>query len=404
MSLKFRHSLVVFLLIFSHHIGQAEPVVITLAGDFGLNDTKAQPSAAGGYSGESRSYVPYRELTSRVRHLFDSDVNMVNLESAVLADLPNRGIRRKSFLFSTHPVGIQHMLEMGINVFTLGNNHVYDYGETGLRQTLSSLDALRELTPFVSVGAGLDLEEAKRVQLMRVGDITIAIGSIGIIDNSHLFHRAGENTPGTLSVRNRNGHDDFELVLDEIRETPADYRILAIHFGNEYQVELDPGQREDYHQALEIGNIDLIVGHHPHVVRPVECVRVDGRERIIAYSLGNFLHLGTGKIEHREAPYNFGAVLKVRLDVGEEQKVRPIRLEMYPLLGMHLKPYSPGPEVCRELIESYNSEIATTLPGAVKFDYSSGTDPSMGSFDLPLLQLYPNKEGLSLTLKAAGLE
>lgn len=378
--------------------------MITLAGDLGLNDSKARPSAEGGYSGESRSYIPYRELTSRVRHLFDGDVNMVNLESTVLAELPNRGIRRKSFLFSTHPVGIRHLLEMGINVFTLGNNHVYDYGEVGLRQTLSNLDALRESTPFVSVGAGLNLEEAKSVRLMRVGGITIAIGSIGIIDNSHLFHRAGETKPGTLSVRNRNGNDDFELVLDEIREAPADYRILAIHFGNEYQVELDPGQREDYHQALEIGNIDLIVGHHPHVVRPVECVRIGGRERIIAYSLGNFLHLGTGKIEHREAPYNFGAVLKVRLDVEERLRIRPTRLEMYPLLGMHLKPYSPSPEVCRELIESYNSEIAPTLPGAVKFDYATGLDPSMGSFDLPLIQLYPNQEGLSLTLKAAGLE
>ena len=277
-------AILILLLFKSVALAQRNEITITLTGDFGFNDSKAEPSGEGGYCKQSQSYINYSEMTDGIKNIFKrSDLNIVNLETTVVNRLPNEGLPHKGYLFSTHPDGIEHMKKLGVNMWTLANNHVWDYGEDGLCLTLQNLDCLE----CKHVGAGRNLAEAKSVRLIKIKGRTIAVASIGIIDNQHHFHRADKKTPGTLSYRNRNGFEDYELVLDELAKAKAHYRILTIHYGTEYNTSLDYKQRERFELALDRGKADLVVGHHPHVVRPVEIVEHDGRKCIIAYSLGN---------------------------------------------------------------------------------------------------------------------
>jgi poly-gamma-glutamate capsule biosynthesis protein CapA/YwtB (metallophosphatase superfamily) len=356
-------------------------IIITMGGDFGFNDTKAVPSPIGGFCRNPDRYVPFSEMTEGIKDLFDGDLNIVNLESCVLNELPNEGLPLKTYLFSTHPTGIRHMMDLGVNVWTQANNHIWDYKEEGLRLSFKNIDSLRENYQFISVGAGLNLDEAKSVKTIVIKNKTIAIASIGIIDNLHPFHRADEKTPGTLSFRNRNGFNDYELLLKEIKAVEADYKILAIHYGREHQINLDKGQREKYHRAVELGDVDLVIGHHPHVPRPIEYFEESGRGRLIAYSLGNLLHPGTRKIEDRAPPYNFGMILRLTLKPNPAGDLRPSRLELVPLLGMHEKPYVPEIEISEKLLKSFNDQVATSLTESLQFEWDKSTPRGTAFYD-----------------------
>lgn len=367
-----RFILILALLLHSGVFAQKKRISITLAGDFGFNASKAEPSNEGGFCNQSQSYINYSEMTDGIKHLFKSDLNIVNLETTVLDRLPNEGLPHKGYLFSTHPEGIEHMAELGVNMWTLGNNHVWDYGEDGLCLTLQNLDCLG----CKHVGAGRNLAEAKSVRILRMKGRRIAVGSIGIIDNQHHFHRADKHTPGTLSYRNRNGFEDYELVLDQLAKVKAHYRILAIHYGTEYSTSIDYRQRERFHLAITRGKADLVVGHHPHVIRPVEIVEHDGRKRIIAYSLGNFLHPGTGNIEYKSPPHNLGMALTVTLGLQgrhSERKITPLSVEMIPLTGMQCKPTVPEGKDFTDVINSYNWSVAHDYR-SLKFEVDSETD------------------------------
>jgi poly-gamma-glutamate synthesis protein (capsule biosynthesis protein) len=71
--------------------------------------------------------------------------------------------------------------------------------------------------------------------------------------------------------------------------TKCDLLVVSIHWGTEYAPAPRPEDIDTAHKILEAG-ATVIVGHHPHVLQPVESYRTaDGRDTVIFYSLGNFL-------------------------------------------------------------------------------------------------------------------
>jgi poly-gamma-glutamate synthesis protein (capsule biosynthesis protein) len=80
-------------------------------------------------------------------------------------------------------------------------------------------------------------------------------------------------------------------VLDAVKKArgQCDFLVVSIHWGTEYATAPRPEDVEMAHKMLEAG-ASVIVGHHPHVLQPVETYRTqDGRDAVIFYSLGNFL-------------------------------------------------------------------------------------------------------------------
>ncbi len=82
-------------------------------------------------------------------------------------------------------------------------------------------------------------------------------------------------------------------TLDSIKKESPDYIIFSFHWGNEYVPYPSPSQVSLAHELIDSG-VNIIIGHHPHVVQPVE--KYHGG--IILYSLGNFLFdmLWSGKV------------------------------------------------------------------------------------------------------------
>ena len=200
----------------------------------------------------------------------------------------------KQFNFRVSPKWVSALKEMDVDLVTLANNHILDYGQQGL---LDSCDTLNE-AGIAYVGGGRDLDEAKKLVTMEAGGRTI-----GFLGTSRVYMdgswAAGAGHPGVFSTY------DPSLAIEEIKKAreQCDYLVIYVHWGIERNTEPESYQRSMGQAYIDAG-ADLVVGSHPHVLQPVEAYK----DKTIAYSLGNFVF--GSSIPSTE-------LLKVELD-GEE--------------------------------------------------------------------------------------
>lgn len=148
----------------------------------------------------------------------------------------------------------------GFTGLTLENNHAADLGNIGRERTRSLLEQAK-LT-------AVDFENSPRIE--RIGGIRLAVVSMSLIPGAD---KRAQKVPSTeVSEKLRLAREQADLVL------------VSIHWGAEYQRLPDEAQRKQAHWLIQQG-ADVIVGHHPHVVQPPECV--DGQP--VFFSLGNHL-------------------------------------------------------------------------------------------------------------------
>lgn len=184
----------------------------------------------------------------------------------------------KTYTFRADPDTVKILTAMGADIVSLANNHMYDYGEAALLDTLTTLR--QEGIP--SVGAGVNLEEASRPYYFTNGDVKIGIVSATQIERLSNPDTKGatEDTAGVFRCLNS------EKLTETIRQmkTECDFVIAYLHWGTESTENIDGHQTELAGAAVAAG-ADLIIGDHPHVLQKIGFV--DGVP--VVYSLGNYL-------------------------------------------------------------------------------------------------------------------
>lgn len=215
-------------------------------------------------------FAPVRELVA------SADLAFANLETPVAPD-HDRGTR--SMVFNAPQALLDGLVDVGFDVVSFANNHVYDQGRAGFVETLDRLDA----SPLEHIGAGRTCADAGRARLVRAGGLTLAwIGATRLF-NQRL--NAGAAAPCAWEL-------DVDAAIAEARDARAagaDAVILSVHWGREYHVEPDASEVEAAHRLVD-GGIDVVLGHHPHVLQPIELRDTpDGRVGLVAYSLGNLV-------------------------------------------------------------------------------------------------------------------
>ncbi len=243
-----------------------QPVTLLFAGDvYFSNYVQNAYNRAGGISGV---------LDDGIRQeIADADIFMVNQEFP----FTDRGekVPDKQFNFRVSPQWVSALKEMDVDLVTLANNHILDYGQQGL---LDSCDTLNE-AGIAYVGGGKDLDEAKKLVTMEAGGRTI-----GFLGTSRVYMdgswAAGAGHPGVFSTY------DPSLAIEEIKKAKeqCDYLVVYVHWGIERNTEPESYQRSMGQAYIDAG-ADLVVGSHPHVLQPVETYK----DKTIAYSLGNFV-------------------------------------------------------------------------------------------------------------------
>ena len=220
--------------------------------------------------------------------LRQADLAVANLESV----LTTQGQPlNKPYVIRAHPRSGQTLVEAGFDLVSLANNHALDYGQVGLDETLSTLDALG----IASVGAGCEAGagaasggerdpcQASEAALFTLNGVEVAVlGYAGAYWNGSADMPTSDRIAWAEAARVQ---ADVQAARDQ-----ADVVIVLLHAGVEYAAKPSAGQAAVAHAAIDAG-ADLVVGHHPHVTQTVErydgLQGADGRDGLIVYSLGN---------------------------------------------------------------------------------------------------------------------
>ena len=252
-----------------------------------------------------------------------ADITVANLE----IPLTNQGVPHptKGIVFRSAPENVSGLIYAGIDVVSLANNHILDYMETGMIQTMNILNE----AGILHSGAGLNSYEAYSPAFKSVKGQTIAFLSTsdrtGQYNNYQPFLHAGENKSGfaymtpyyikqqiqsvkdfsdivvaemhagseySLSPGSDYDYIDFPERFENLKTNPASQTGFTINpkTGREvddYSWRLDRPQMWDRairHFAVDEG-ADLVIVHHPHIIQGVEVYN----SKLIAHSLGNFI-------------------------------------------------------------------------------------------------------------------
>lgn len=205
----------------------------------------------------------------------NADIFMINNEFT----FTSRGTPtvNKKFTFRADPGNVSMYEEMGVDIVSVANNHIYDYGEISLLDTLDTLEQAE--IPYV--GAGRNLQEAMTPVYYIANGMKIAFVSATQIERNSVpdTKEATQDSAGVLRCMNP---DNLLLVIEEAKKN-SDYVILYIHWGTESQEAIDWLQEQQAPIYAQAG-VNLIIGDHPHCLQ-----KMDSVEGVpVIYSLGNF--------------------------------------------------------------------------------------------------------------------
>lgn len=202
-----------------------------------------------------------------------SDIFYLNHEYCI----SDRGepLEGKYYTFRANPERMELLKQMGTDIVSLSNNHVFDYGKDALLDTTDLLD--KAGIPYV--GGGRNIEEAKRPIYFIVNGIKIGFVGASNGEKNKYTPQATEEEPGILRAYDTTEFN--QVILEASKE--CDYLIAYIHWGTEDTNYYNADQERWGREFLSSG-ADIVIGGHPHVLQGMEYV--DGKP--IVYSLGDF--------------------------------------------------------------------------------------------------------------------
>lgn len=246
---------------------------MAVAGDVLLHNTlwgTARNDAREGRGSPALDFKPMFRSVRRV--LTDADLAVCHLETPLSSP---RGPFRNYPRFSVPPQVVDGLKHAGFDVCTTASNHSLDQGHGGLARTLRHLD--RE--SMAHTGTARSATEARRtatfdVKGLRVALLSYTYGTNGIPVDA--------DKPWSVNLI-----DPARIRADARRAKArgADAVLVALHWGTEYQNAPSAYQRRIADQVTRSPDVDLLYGHHAHVLQPIR--RVNGTW--VAFGLGNFV-------------------------------------------------------------------------------------------------------------------
>ena len=219
--------------------------------------------------------IGFRGLWADVQPIFDqADVVFGNLESPIA---PTTGHPGQPFVFNAPWDAPFAFKASGFEVLSTANNHAFDQGSKGVLETLEHLDRLG----LTSVGTGRNRAQAEAPRILERKGIRIAFLAYTDLFNTDLNRDPNDPWVGRL---------DLAKAVTAVRSArdQADAVVVSLHWGIEYEHQPRSRQRLLAAQLIAAG-ADLLLGHHPHVLQPLEWIESGGRRGAVTFSLGNFI-------------------------------------------------------------------------------------------------------------------
>ncbi len=184
------------------------------------------------------------------------DFVIANLEGPIV-EMDRSLCQQKAYNFQFGGDTVFRLKSMGINIVNIANNHSYDCFEKGFESTKKYLST--EGVDYMG-----DRPVDKSFIIKEINGKKIAFAGI-------------DETVRMIPL------EEFYPLIKKLK-SENDYVIVNIHWGMEYNLGFTQTQQNIGHKLIDSG-ADVVFGHHPHVVEPVEVYK----NGVIFYSLGNFV-------------------------------------------------------------------------------------------------------------------
>lgn len=204
-----------------------------------------------------------------------ADIATINQETIVAKSYEPSGYP----LFNSPQELGAEVVKTGFDVVNLANNHMLDKTAKGLREAIDYWDA----SGLVRTGAYKDEADLNKVEYIEKNGLKI--GLVGITQYTN-----GLTLPNGSELRYILTTDEatIERKIKAAKES-CDVVLVNVHWGSEYTTKPSADQRNLAKKMAQWG-ANVIIGHHPHVLQPVEWIEnSDGTRTLVAYSLGNFI-------------------------------------------------------------------------------------------------------------------
>jgi gamma-polyglutamate biosynthesis protein CapA len=197
--------------------------------------------------------------------LENSDLSFCNLE----APLINFTQYNTDYHFAGSLEFAGFLKRCGFDIVSIANNHILEEKASGFESTIKQFEIskLRYIGKYENGSSNIESFEIKG---KKFGFAAFNGVDLEKIDNPNLFAELTEQ--------------NILRAIEKMKTMNVDYKILSFHWGNEYVNIPGKNQIDLAHKLIDLG-VDIIVGHHPHVIQPVE----EYRGGLIIYSLGNCL-------------------------------------------------------------------------------------------------------------------
>lgn len=275
----------------------------------------------------SSPFAGVSNVTSKV------DLLIINFENAATTS----GVAVKGDVpLKCDPIYVPLAKANNRTVATLANNHVFDYGVNGMRETVK---VLKE-NGIIPIGAGENESSAHNATTLSINGRKITI--INYMDSENfkeysynVIPYANGSSPGYSAYN----IDDAKKQIAEARKNGSDLIIVSIHFGNEYSRSPNSNQIKIAHQLIDAG-ADGVIGSHPHVTQGIEMYK----GKPICYSLGNFIFDQSNPATH--------IAYFVKIELVNNTGI----LTVYPVKISGYLPYFMSPSEGKALLQELNPQ------------------------------------------------
>ncbi len=282
------------------------------------------------------------------------DARVINLETSVTASADHW--KGKGIHYRMHPKNVRCLTAAKIDICVLANNHVLDWGYSGLQETLKTLSKENMRT----AGAGPNEREARVPAILEIEGkgrvVVFAFGEVG--SGIPPGWKATADRPGVNLLTNLS-RETVKRIARMVRavEQEGDVVIASIHWGGNWGYGVPRKQQEFAHQLIDDAGVDIIHGHSSHHVKALEVYQ----NKLIIYGCGDFLndYEGIGGYERFRNDLTLMYFPSVNPSSGELVRLRmiPMRIRRFRLR----KASSAEAEWLRDVLNREGLQLGTRV-------------------------------------------
>lgn len=298
------------------------------------------------------------------KYIKEADISIANLETVIAgSEIEYSGYPK----FNTPKEAILGISEAGFDILATANNHSLDHGREGLINTIKVIDeyGMKNIGTYKEKESPILIEERNGIKMAFLSYTYGLNGMESTLSSEELSYMV-----------NRIDEEKIKKDIEKAENLDVDLTIVYIHWGYEYH--RDPSEYQ-----LELGEkmigwgADIILGSHPHVIQKSQILKVDGKDKFIIYSMGNFL--SNQRKSSMGNPYTEDGIM-INLEIEKSSLTDDTKIASIEYIPTWVHRYRKDGKLLYEILpveDALNDKLDIQLDDSTKTRLKKSLDDSM---------------------------